>query len=207
MALPYDQLLWKCRVLSGSSVFAGRSGIQGFSMRERSKKVTPPIADFLNQLERNRLNFAVADFSVDGWIIPTSDNDGVIRFYSVRTWNANGITVEQCVTALDVENCLDRLQNKVLSSSSVVRHISHNFYQEFFEAVDARRPRSLTPVEAQVCGAARKLDEAMLSYDALVRNRVDETPIRMRAAASKVDSWIKRANWLFAKVEAEATTL
>jgi hypothetical protein len=172
-----------------------------------SNKVTPPIADFLNQLERNRLNFAVAIVLPDGWITPTSDEDGVIRFYSVRSWNKNGPTVERCTTTFDVENCLDRLQQAVLSSRYVVRHISHNFYQEFFEAVDGRRPRSLTPAEAQVCGTARKLDEAMSTYNALVRNRAEEAPTRIYAAASAVDRWIKRANLLFAKVEADAAAL
>jgi hypothetical protein len=172
-----------------------------------SNKVTPPIADFLNQLEKNRLNFALAIVLADGWITPTSDEDGVIRFYSVRSWNRNGSTVERCTTTFDVENCLDRLKQAVLSSRYVVRHISHNFYQEFFEAVDARRPRSLTAAEAEVCGTAMKLDVAMSTYNALVRNRVDEEPTKIYAASSAVERWIKRANLLFAKVEAEAKAL
>lgn len=172
-------------------------------MISRSKAVTPPIADFLNQLEENRSNFARGIFPADGWIAPASDGG-----YSVRSWDKRGMKIEHCPTASDVSIGLAKLTYAVLSSPAVARHVSHQFYKDFYEAVDARRPRLLTRAEAELCGAARKIALAMPDYLEAIRNRDenedisrDEATRTLRTSTFRVDRYIKRANSLFASVD------
>ena len=172
-------------------------------MISRSKAVTPPIADFLNQLEENRSNFARGIFPADGWIAPASDGG-----YSVRAWDKRGMKIEHCPTASDVSIGLAKLTYAVLSSPAVARHVSHQFYKEFYEAVDARRPRLLTAAEAKLCGGARKIAEAMPLYLEAIRNRDenedisrDEATRTLRTSTFRIDRFIRRANSLLANVE------
>lgn len=170
-------------------------------------KITPPIAHFLKQIEEARRNLATGEFPDDGLVAPTS-NGG----YSVRSWDRAGPRVNECATTSDAIMCLTVAANAALSKQYVARHISRHFYQAFFEAVDARRPRSVTPLEANLCGAGKRLARAMVDYNAINDQRLDsgrnsKVPDEFPGVALRVDRMIKRANALYEKVQAEAVDI
>jgi hypothetical protein len=177
-------------------------------MIERSKELTPPIADFLIRLEENRSNFSKGIFPANGWIAPADDGVG----YVVHLWDKFGPTVEFCPTSADVVMRLIKARDATLTRQYVARQISHEFYQKFYEAVDARKPRSLTEVEAKLCGIVGKINEAMLAYTANVRETAGRksTPDvtqKFRRSALGVDRLLKRAHALYAKVSSEAAAV
>jgi hypothetical protein len=164
-------------------------------MVERSKELTPPIADFLLQLEETRSIFAKGMFPANGWIAPASDGGSGC---DVRTWDRNvGLKVIRCPTPLKVVACLNKLETAALSSPAVGRHISHHFYKVYFEVVEARRPRSWTSEEARLCGVGRRIDAAMTKYNAILRDRANVSVPRLRAATYRVDRLIRQANAIY----------
>ena len=172
-------------------------------MTERSRELTPPIADFLFKLEETRSNFAKGIFPVDGWITPASDGE---PGHDVRTWDRNlGLVTVRCNTQLKVEACLDRLQTAALSSPAVVRYLSQEYYKGYYETIEARRPRSWTTKEVRLCAFGRKIDDAMLRYQAVVRDRQNQTPRTLRAASLRVDHLVRQANAIFVEIQAAST--
>ncbi|WP_428428650.1 hypothetical protein [Pararhizobium sp.] len=170
-------------------------------------KITPPIAHFLDQIEEARLNLAIGQFPPDGLITPTRDGGYLIRF-----WDKAGPRIDECPTASEAVMCLTKAVNAALSRQSVARHISHFFYKAYFEAVDARRPRTVTPLEANLCGAGEKLARAMVDYNAINRGRLEggpkaRLPGEFPGVALRVDRLIRRANALYEKVKAEAASV
>lgn len=174
-------------------------------MRERSKKVSPPLADFLKKLERNRLNFDKNKISPDGWVAPADDGNG----YVVRLWDKFGPTVDHCSTYSEVILRLTKIEFEAASRQYVARQISKDFYQQFFEAVSAKPPGYITADEAKLCGLANKISMAMVPYTAIVRETAGrqsppDAVEKFRASSLGVDRLIKRANALYEKVHAAA---
>ncbi len=164
-------------------------------MIERSKGLTPPIADLLLELEETRSILREGMFPANGWITPASDGGGGC---DVRTWDRNaGLITIHCMTPLKVLACLNRLEKAAVSSPVVARQISHEFYKKYYETMEARRPRSWTSGEARLCGVARRIDDAMLAYNILVRDRADVSVPRLRAASYRVDRLIRMANAIY----------
>lgn len=219
-ALPFVRLPLSCRAVAryraGTSLSAGsmelmcrsrhftcnRNRVHRNSMTEQSN-MTPPIADLLKQLEEAQLNLEKGVFPADGLIAPASDGD----CYIVRVWDKTGPKIVQCATASDAIIRLTEAKAEALSGRYVARQVSHRFYQSFFEAVDARSPLTITETEARLCGVAKKIAEAILLYDTVIRGGDESKAIpksRARAIYLGLDRLIQRANDLYAKVEAEA---
>jgi hypothetical protein len=181
------------------------AAFRDFSMRERSTNVTPPLADFLKKLERNRLNFDKSKSSADGWVAPADDGNG----YVVRLWDKYGPTVDHCPTYSEVILRLTKIEFEAESRQYVARQISKDFYQQFFEAVSAKPPGYITADEAKLCGLASKISMAMVPYTDILRETAGrqsppDAVQKLRASSLTVDRLIKRANALYEKLRAEA---
>ena len=164
-------------------------------MIEQFKELTPPIADFLLQLEETRSTFEKGMFPANGWIAPASDGS---MGCDARTWDRNaGLITIRCTTPLKVVACLNRSEKAAVSSPAVARQISHDFYKKYFETMEARRPRSWSATEVRLCGVARRIDRAMLAYNAFVRDRANVSLPKLRAASSCVDRLIRQANAIY----------
>ena len=161
-------------------------------------ELTPPVIDFLNKLNQNQTNFLQGVFPEDGWITRDANGNG----YVVRLWDKFGPTVEHCSTQADVIVRLNRAAIEVVSGYKVARQVSHDFHQRFFEAVESRRPHNLTEAEAKLCGAAKKINEAMVLYsDSFAERKSSQEALnKFRGLTLSIDRLIVRANELYSKL-------
>lgn len=171
-----------------------------------SAEITPPIAHYLMRIDQAEQDLKEGVFSADGLITPASDSSSG---YKVRLWDKIGAKTVMCATASDVNLCLTEARSAAVHKHLVERHVSHAFYQSFFNAVDARRPLHMTNAELRLCGAYRKIAKAIGVYNAFIRDEDQskhdpESQKVFRALSIAVDRAIKRANNLYAEVEAEA---
>ena len=89
-----------------------------------------------------------------------------------------------------------------MSGYKVARQVSHDFHQRFFEAVESRRPHNLTEAEAKLCGAAKKINEAMVLYSDRYAGRKSsqEALNKFCGLTLSVDRLIVRANEIYSKL-------
>ncbi|KQV32028.1 hypothetical protein ASC96_31005 [Rhizobium sp. Root1204] len=164
--------------------------------------LTPPIADFLRELEENRKNFTDGIFPTDGWIRRADDGNG----YIVRLVDKFGLTMQHCPSFEDGLLLMMKTALALTTGRYVARQVALNFYQKYFDAVDSRQPRRLTVAEAKLCGQARKISEAMNAYTESLQGKKgsSEANREFHRAAIQVDRLIKRANVLYNDVVREA---
>ncbi|URK88009.1 hypothetical protein LP421_10540 [Rhizobium sp. RCAM05350] len=155
-------------------------------------KITPPLAEYLKRIDQAKRDFAKGVFPDDGLVSPAS-NGGL--GFEVRILDKTGAKTVECPTAADVNMCLNVGRDRALSDRNIARQVSNDFYQAYFDAINARRPLQVTEREARLCGVCRKLANALSWYDGMNRE-MDEgetiSRIRSRAVTLLVDRLIQR---------------